>query len=489
MEMIKIIENALLLSGGALLAAGLFLFLKINWEIVKNKLLLSSAFGAVIALTAGCAVFFFRYKTVENTGAFKAKFALLSIAAAMFAGIIYKSLISDYFQPLSLSNATCMILIIGIMIIFAASLPGLVLKTSSSFSIVMLSSVIAAMSIGIIWAKTQVWNIFENSENEPLFLFVNGEAGYRTFRIPSLIVLDKDVLNEKYGYTFNNDVLLATAEARKNSSHDLGDIDIVGKLSSDGGKSWTKLNVFFHIENGIGKAGNPTPVFDRVTGLLNFVYTNGTKAENYRVSTYNIQGILHSDLTITWKNKILMGSSMPGPGKSIQLQSGRLAVPGSGRAIYSDDGGLTWKEGEKARGGESEAVELNNGELMMVTRFGPGCSKYHPDQMQKISYSRDGGESWYKHCDTTLKTPMCQSSLDKTSDGTIFLTYPDCFLTRANLSAGISEDNGKIWKVKRLYNGPSGYSCVAADKSDHVYVLAETGRVNYNEALIFLKII
>jgi hypothetical protein len=38
------------------------------------------------------------------------------------------------------------------------------------------------------------------------------------------------------------------------------------------------------------------------------------------------------------------------------------------------------------------------------------------------------------------------------------------------------------------FNEPSGYSCVCVDSADHVFVLAEVGKVNYNEALVFLKV-
>ncbi|MEI6578334.1 MAG: sialidase family protein [Eubacteriales bacterium] len=488
MDMIQIVVNTLFFIGGTIFTAGLVLFLKINWAIIKNKTALSAAFGAVAALTASGSAGFFNEQIPAGSNASIMKFAVLCILFVLFIATVLKSIVVDYFQPLSLSNVTCIFFIIGICTTIATSLLDLLLKINSSLSLFLPAGIVLSVLIGIFWAKTQAWSNFENINGEPLFLFVNGEAGYKTFRIPSLIVLDKEALNKTYGYNFANDVLLASAEARRNSSHDLGEIDIVGKLSGDGGKSWTKLNVLFHVENGIGKAGNPTPVFDKVNGVLNFVCTNGTKAGNYLVSTNNIQGVLHSDLTITWKDKILIGSSVPGPGKSIQLKSGRLVVPCGGHTLCSDDYGFTWKTGEMARGGESEALELSNGELMMVTRFGPGCSKYHPSQVQKISYSKDGGESWYMHCDTPLKTPMCQSSLDKTSDGTIYFSHPDCFLTRANLSVGISADNGKNWSVKRLYNGPSGYSCVAVDSKDTVYVLAEAGKVNYNEALIFLNI-
>ena len=273
-----------------------------------------------------------------------------------------------------------------------------------------------------------------------------------------------------------------TAEARRNSYHDDGDIDLVAKLSADGGKSWTSLQVLFKDPDKNGKAGNPAPVFDKNTGNIHFAMTTDSGG------TEVARGTLGKDLAISWENRISLEKMIPGPGKGIQLSSGRLFIPGGGSCVVSDDGGLTWKRGGEAREGECEAVELADGELMMVTRFGPDCAKYHPREYQKVSSSADGGETWFGHRDLPLKTPMCQSSLTKTSDGTVYLTHPDCFLTRANLAAGISRDGGETWIVKRLYNGPSGYSCAAADSNDSVFVLAEIGKVDYNEALVFLKI-
>ena len=52
-------------------------------------------------------------------------------------------------------------------------------------------------------------------------------AGYHTYRIPSLIVAPKGTV-------------LAFCEGRKNGRGDTGDIDLVLKRSTDGGKTWGK---------------------------------------------------------------------------------------------------------------------------------------------------------------------------------------------------------------------------------------------------------
>ena len=56
-------------------------------------------------------------------------------------------------------------------------------------------------------------------------LFVAGEEGYNTFRIPAVITLP-------------NGRLPAFAEGRRLSASDYGEIDIVVKVSDDGGGNW-----------------------------------------------------------------------------------------------------------------------------------------------------------------------------------------------------------------------------------------------------------
>src|SRR5215475_4966194 len=61
-------------------------------------------------------------------------------------------------------------------------------------------------------------------------LFSRGTEGYHTFRIPSLLVTAKGTV-------------LAFCEGRKKGTGDSGDIDVVLKRSTDGGKTWKALQV------------------------------------------------------------------------------------------------------------------------------------------------------------------------------------------------------------------------------------------------------
>src|SRR5262245_56026055 len=91
----------------------------------------------------------------------------------------------------------------------------------------------------------------ENSSSiEKVDVFVAGKDGYNTYRIPPAV-------------RGPDGSLLAICEGRKNNRDDHGDIDLVMKRSSDGGKSWGPLQVLYE-EGGHRRItiGNPCPVVD-----------------------------------------------------------------------------------------------------------------------------------------------------------------------------------------------------------------------------------
>lgn len=84
-------------------------------------------------------------------------------------------------------------------------------------------------------------------------LFKRGDGGYHTCRIPSLAVTARGTV-------------LAICEGRKNSSGDSGDIDIVLKRSTDGGRTWSGQQVVW--DDGANTCGNPCMVLDRQTHVI-----------------------------------------------------------------------------------------------------------------------------------------------------------------------------------------------------------------------------
>lgn len=491
-----------------LFTAGLIMFIRVN-----HGLFFSTAGFSVIsaaALLVFPAVYLGVFWIGNDFRIYSAAATVLSILLLAF--IIYKGLIADLFQPLALTTEGTTIMIAGAALTLAANAA---CSFSSSFATVSFASslgLFCVMAWGLIWAKGQGWQSFRNLKDDPLFIFENGEGGYSTFRIPSLVRLKKDFLAIR-DKNFESDVLMACAEGRKNSARDTGVVDIVCKFSSDNGKTWTPLKVLFTYGEKVGKYGNPTPVADENTGLINFVLMTATEESGFNYDTYCYRGTLTSDFEFKWedkknislpkiKGKVKSGSDgvrkdtlMVGPGKGVQIKSGekagRLVIPasndGESFVLYSDDGGKRWQRGEKAgNGNECEAAELENGDIVMVVRENTMCTMYHPKQFQRLSYSSDGGESWYESMyETKLRTPICMASLDRAAE-MLCMAYPDSFTTRRGLTAAVSFDNGKSWSGKVLYTGASGYSSIAVNEEGDAFVLAEIGKVNYNEALVFL---
>lgn len=87
--------------------------------------------------------------------------------------------------------------------------------------------------------------------NEPLF--ISGQGGYHTHRIPALAVTPKGTA-------------LAFCEGRRKSSSDSGDINLALKRSGDHGQSWSDQQVVW--DDGGNTCGNPCPVVDRETGAI-----------------------------------------------------------------------------------------------------------------------------------------------------------------------------------------------------------------------------
>ena len=98
-------------------------------------------------------------------------------------------------------------------------------------------------------------------------VYSSGEKGYNTFRIPSVIATSRGTL-------------LAFAEARRDGAGDAGDIDLVLKRSSDGGMSWSVLEVVG--DNGANTFGNPCPVVDRTTGTIWLLTTQNRGTDRER---------------------------------------------------------------------------------------------------------------------------------------------------------------------------------------------------------------
>lgn len=111
------------------------------------------------------------------------------------------------------------------------------------------------------------------------------DPGYYCFRIPAVVQSTRGTL-------------LAFAEGRRHDCGDAGDIDLVLKRSTDGGRTWGPLQV---INHGNGDThGNPAPIVDRRTGRIVLAETyNKGRADGLGVMSPVIAPRTSSTATMT----------------------------------------------------------------------------------------------------------------------------------------------------------------------------------------------
>ncbi|WP_425617174.1 exo-alpha-sialidase [Anatilimnocola sp. NA78] len=325
-------------------------------------------------------------------------------------------------------------------------------------------------------------------------VFKSGEDGYHTYRIPALLTSPKGSL-------------LAFCEGRKTGRGDAGDIDLVMKRSSDGGKTWSKQQLVLE-DGGDAKVtiGNPCPVVDHETGTIWLPLTRNNDTVLMLSSTDDgVTWSVPQDITKTVK-KDNWNWYATGPGNGIQLTQGkyrgRLVIPCDHKlkdekeknhgfrshAIYSDDHGKTWQLGGvlDPMTNECAVAELENGTLLMNMR------SYRGKACRVVSRSTDGGLTW-SECvdDPNLVEPVCQGSLIRVpaieKAGThLAFSNPADPKKRQNLTIRLSHDDGQTWPKSRVIcAGSSIYSSLAVLPGSDIGVLYE--RDNYKE-IVFTRL-
>jgi sialidase-1 len=338
-------------------------------------------------------------------------------------------------------------------------------------------------------------------------LFVAGQDGYHTYRIPALVVSTRGII-------------LAFCEGRKHDSSDMGDIALLLKRSADGGRTWSEQQAIWDDEG--NTCGNPCPVVDRDGGTIWLLMTwnlggdseqeiiDRTSQDTRRVF------VTHSeDGGSTWTppKEITADVKRPnwtwyatGPGAGIQIERGahrgRLVIPCDhieaetkhrySHVVYSDDHGQTWKLGGRTpqhQVNECEVVELT-GERLMLNMRNYGRSQDN----RKVSISGDGGMTWGNiYADPTLIEPICQASIrryawpGKEHKDVILFSNP-AYHERANMTVRLSEDGGETWPISRcLHPGPSAYSCLAVLPDGDMACLYEAGDGHPHESIVFAR--
>ncbi|MFF3360601.1 sialidase family protein [Streptomyces misionensis] len=347
--------------------------------------------------------------------------------------------------------------------------------------------------------------------------YVSGRGGYAAYRIPALV-------------STRRGTVLAFAEGRRDGSGDSGDIDVVLRRSTDGGRTWGPLAV---VAAGNGNTrGNPAPVVDPRTGDIVLVTCGNagdvteaqimrgevTAARGRRVY---VQRSTDDGRTFTPPRDITDAVKRPGwrwyatgPGHAVALTRGphspaggapgRLLVPANhstapargskdtgrearyyaGHALYSDDGGITWHLGYQATGpagtvnvNETSAAQLPDGRVYFSARDQNGSAPGN----RLDSYSSDGGATLdrpYAPQPTLNDVPVVQGSvLQLREDGAPLLFSGPCVPTeRRAMALWSSADAGRTFtRLATLSDGPAAYSDLVQLGPGTVGVLYETG--------------
>jgi len=323
-------------------------------------------------------------------------------------------------------------------------------------------------------------------------VFVSGEGGYHTYRIPAIVETRKRTL-------------LAFCEGRRSSARDAGDIDLLLKRSTDGGRTWGPAQVVADL--GPDTIGNPAPVVDTKTGQIVMLLTsNGGKITERMIEEGQgdrlVWVVRSSDDGQTWSKPedITAQVKRPdwtwyatGPGNGIQLRkSGRMVVACDhtrrdskarhSHLVYSDDRGKSWKIGAIAeeKTNESAVAELPDGELVLNMR------SYHGRNRRAVQRSRDGGLTLDALVmDEALVEPVCQASLIRFGRRGLLFSNPAA-TTRTRMTVRRSMDGGRTWvESKTVHEGPAAYSSLVEMRKGRIGLLYELGEKGPYERIRF----
>ena len=341
------------------------------------------------------------------------------------------------------------------------------------------------------------------------------------FRIPALTVTKKGTIlafcearNTQSDFYEGNESKFPVEPI--GSTKDLGDIDLVVKRSTDGGKTWEKMITV--VDDYHNTCGNPAPVLVEATGRVYLFwcwgrYPNALKSNLVQsVSDGHTRRVFYcysDDDGQTWSTQYDLTSRLKksdwswyatGPCHGIQKQlapqKGRIIISANHRdngnkdnyshIIYSDDNGTTWNLGGRTEigGNESSLTELADGRLLI--------------NMRRVS--NDGGATWEKSVvNQDLIDPGCEGAIvnypvNGSLSNTLLLSNAHHSSSRSNLCISKSLDGGLSWTTPLvIWSGRAAYSDIVTLQDGSVCVIYENGsgkfgKANPNEQISFYRI-
>ena len=252
----------------------------------------------------------------------------------------------------------------------------------------------------------------------------------------------------------------------KLGGHDHGICRIWSKISADGGRSWQQPRMLVDVAQ--GDMNVQAPALLRIESgrllLMCLRAHRGGGSSTMCMFSSSDEGKTFSALDPLWKRS--KGQLLQGGASSlVKLKSGRLLLPfhgGSGDqwrqknsawCLVSDDKGKGWRRSTRIdlpkRGAmEPSVAELADGTLLMSLRTQLG-GPY-------LSRSIDGGKTWSKAVFSGLEggeSCTCLRRIPGTKDVVLFWNNSKYdkkhhhFGKRSPLTAAISSDNGRSWRI------------------------------------------
>jgi sialidase-1 len=270
-------------------------------------------------------------------------------------------------------------------------------------------------------------------------------------------------------------ILYATTEF-KGGGADHAAATIVGRYSSDGGRTWGPQRT---LQENIGQQNvmsvtlrHMPPSGESTKLAMFFLIKNSQSDLDVVVRMSDDDGQRFSDPIVVTPQA---GYHVMNNDRVTILSSGRLICPvsttddvfkkGGGHFVcvchLSDDGGHTWRQStdhvdQPQRGAmEPEVVELADGTLLMIIRT----------QLGHIAtcVSKDGGDHWSAPSKLPLEAPESPATIRTVpSTGDLLLVWNQTYRSGANhggnrtpLTAALSSDGGQTWHhVRQLETDP-----------------------------------
>jgi sialidase-1 len=310
-----------------------------------------------------------------------------------------------------------------------------------------------------------------------------GDEGYGYYRIPGIIMTVAGTL-------------IVTYECRVTLS-DWDTRAVAIKRSTDGGKTWSVLQILGHAED--VAANNPVLIAGK-NGTIYFLYQLDYLRTFIRISEDD--GLTFSRETeITqafegFRGKFDFNVCAIGPGHGIELANGRLIVPvwlaysptrqhrpSVVSVLISDDKGKNWYaggdiiKGQLVNPSETTAVQLNDGSVMLNIR------NENEIKRRALSFSQNGATGWSEPVfDENLPDPTCFGSL-ASAGSKIFFSNCRSEKGRNNLTISeIGSDGKATGEYFKIYDNAAYSDVTASPDGRKLYCFFE--RDNYSALTI-----